>query len=107
MWSNTCLQKSLSFQHRWRKETWRIQKLFYQVSSELEARTAILHKIYGVDTRNKMISHYKISAQDLRSQLMVPVTIKMHYNQALALYQGGEKKEAAAAIQKVDGYLPS
>lgn len=83
----------------------KIEKGYHKLSAQLKTRTAILYRFTGKDARHLLLAQYKDPANEVRNELMVPVTVYMKVNQAQALLTAGKTEEANKVIETIQPLL--
>ncbi|MGE7977733.1 5'-nucleotidase C-terminal domain-containing protein [Psychrobacillus sp. NPDC093200] len=87
------------------KDWAKIEKGYHKLSAQLKTRTAILYRFTGRDARRLLLTQYKDPANEVRNELMVPVTVFMKVNQAEALLSAGKQDEANKVIATIQPLL--
>lgn len=82
-----------------------IEKGYHKLSAQLKTRTAILYRFTGRDARHLLLTQYKDPANEVRNELMVPVTVYMKVNQAQSLLTAGKTEEANKVIETIQPLL--
>mgnify|MGYP003505452052 CR=1 FL=1 len=83
----------------------KIEKGYHKLSAQLKTRTAILYRFTGRDARHLLLTQYKDPANEVRNELMVPVTVYMKVKQAQALLTADKTEEANKVIETIQPLL--
>ena len=57
------------------------EKKYHELTYEIKKQAAMLDKVYGKTTRNKIRAYYKQQAEKVRDSLLYPITVKMKLDQ--------------------------
>lgn len=74
-----------------------VEKGYHDLSAQLRERTAILYRFSGKAARDLLIEQFKKPADQVRDELMLPVTVYMKLAELQGLYTSGKLPEALKA----------
>lgn len=83
-----------------------VEKKYHELSYQLKGRTAILYRFSGKAARDLLLKEYKEPANEIRDELMVPVTIHMKNVEITDLLANDKKEQAKLVLAEVEALLP-
>lgn len=78
-----------------------IEKGYHDLSAQLRERTAILYRFSGKAARDLLLEQFKKPADQVRDELMLPVTVYMKLAELQGLYTSGKLPEALKAYEEL------
>lgn len=78
-----------------------IEKGYHDLSAQLRERTAILYRFSGKAARDLLLEQFKKPADQVRDELMLPVTVYIKLAELQGLYTSGKLPEALKAYEEL------
>ena len=81
------------------------EKLYHKISKEIQKNAVMIYRVYGKSTRDAFNNTYKAPGENLRADLLYPITLKIEIDRAQKAISESNYQEAAERLGNVQYYL--